>query len=64
MLPDAAREAVFSRVRAHMGRWGPVMPATPDEWLVHLADYIASRRWAAGLGELVGQLPRTNPVLA
>lgn len=64
MLPDAAWEAVFSRVRAHMGRWGPVMPATPDEWLVHLADYVASRKWASGLGELVGRLPDSRPDLA
>lgn len=55
MLPGAAWEAVFSRVRAHMGRWGPVVPATPDEWLVHLADYVASRKWASGLGEVVSQ---------
>ncbi|MGB9886481.1 MAG: HD domain-containing protein [Moorellales bacterium] len=46
-------EAVFSRVRSHMGRWGPVMPSTRDQWLVHLADYVASRGWAGGLAETI-----------
>lgn len=47
MLPPAVWEAIFSRVRSHMGRWGPVMPVTGDEWLVHISDYLASREWVS-----------------
>ena len=30
-------------VERHMGRWGQVLPNSPDEWIVHLADTIATK---------------------
>lgn len=46
-IPEPLWEAVFGCVRSHMGRWGPVRPKTRDQVLVHLADYVASRKWVA-----------------
>ena len=30
-------------VRRHMGKWGKEVPETKEEWIVHLADMIASQ---------------------
>ena len=53
--PDLAAEAVKEKwhiksdnsiagcIRSHMGKWGPVLPSTPAQWLVHYADNLASK---------------------
>lgn len=35
---------ICNMIRSHMGCWGSVKPQTESEKLVHLADYIASRK--------------------
>lgn len=46
---------IMSLVARHMGPWGPEWPVTSDmtDWkLVHLADFLASRRWVQANGLL------------
>ena len=32
-------------ILTHMGRWGKPTPSTDEDWLVHLADMVASGYW-------------------
>ena len=38
---------IMRLVSKHMGRWSPdgYIPETPSEWCVHIADYVASRKF-------------------
>lgn len=35
---------ICSMIRTHMGQWGAIRPQTDSEKLVHLADYVVSRK--------------------
>lgn len=35
---------ICDMIRTHMGQWGAIKPQTNSEKLVHLADYVASRK--------------------
>lgn len=40
-IPDSQ---IARMIRTHMGQWGAAHPEALDEFLVHLADYLASRK--------------------
>ena len=42
---EPAPEFLLSAVRSHMGQWGKIKPFTNIDRLVHLADYISSRKF-------------------
>ena len=35
---------ICNMIRSHMGQWSQTPPKTPEEKLVHLSDYITSRK--------------------
>lgn len=41
---DSQDEAVLGCIRSHMGRWYEPVPKTRLQQIVHLADYLASRK--------------------
>lgn len=41
---DPRAEAVAALVESHMGQWGVVKPTSVEQRIVHLADYLASRK--------------------
>lgn len=41
---DADRAAIAKMIRSHAGQWGPSKPAGLAEFIVHLCDYLASRK--------------------
>ena len=51
---------ICSLVQTHMGQWSRTVPTTKDEFLVHLCDYIASRKY---FDKFVTQQSSTNDVL-
>lgn len=45
LKPDGFASRISYAVRSHMGRWGKVKPLSDLDWIVHLADNIASKNW-------------------
>lgn len=51
---------ICSLVQTHMGSWSRTPPTTKEQFLVHLCDYIASRKY---FDKFATQQPYTNDIL-